>query len=55
MFLVAISALGQFRLSRLSKERKHPVEHRSLPTSEVNAVHDSLDTTKVCCLSLFAY
>ncbi|XP_058771507.1 uncharacterized protein LOC131644913 [Vicia villosa] len=47
MFLVAISALGQFRLPELSKERKHPVEHRSLPTSEVNVMHDFLDTTKV--------
>ncbi|CAK8530618.1 unnamed protein product [Lathyrus sativus] len=47
MFLVAISALGQFRLPRLSKERKHPVEQMSLPTSEVNVMHDFLDTTKV--------
>lgn len=47
MFLVAISALGQFCLPRLSKERKHTVEHRSLLTSEVNVMHDFLDTTKV--------
>lgn len=53
MFLVAISALGQFCLPRLSKERKHTVEHRSLLTSEVNVMHDFLDTTKVWCLSFF--
>jgi hypothetical protein len=48
MFLVAISALSQFYLPRLSKEKKqHPVEHRSLPTSEVNIMNDFLDTTKV--------
>ncbi|XP_057433002.1 uncharacterized protein LOC130725831 [Lotus japonicus] len=46
IFLVAISALGLF--PRLSKERKHTVEHRSLPSSEVNiAMHDLLDTTKL--------
>ncbi|XP_027356593.1 uncharacterized protein LOC113865952 isoform X2 [Abrus precatorius] len=47
LFLVAISALGQFCLPRLCKERKDPVEHRYLPSSEVNvAMHDFFDATK---------
>ncbi|XP_029129856.1 uncharacterized protein LOC109811516 [Cajanus cajan] len=46
IFLVAISAMGQFCLPWLSKERKHSVKHRSLPSSEVTVgMHDSLDAT----------
>lgn len=52
IFLVAISALGQFCLPWLCKERKQSVEHRSLPSSDVKVtVHDFLDATKVCNLS----
>ncbi|XP_061341523.1 uncharacterized protein LOC133287864 [Gastrolobium bilobum] len=57
IFLVAISALGQFCLPWLCKERKHPVEHRSLPSSEINvAMNDFLDGTKLedFCISAVA-
>ncbi|QCD76812.1 uncharacterized protein LOC114186534 [Vigna unguiculata] len=48
IFLVAISALGQFCLPWLCKERKQSVEHRSLPSSDVKvSVHDFLDATKL--------
>ncbi|KAK7246429.1 hypothetical protein RIF29_41297 [Crotalaria pallida] len=47
IFLAAISALGHFCLRPLLKERKYPVEHRSLPSSEVNiTMNDFLDSTK---------
>ncbi|CAL0300917.1 unnamed protein product [Lupinus luteus] len=46
IILVAI-ALGQIYLRPFFKERKHSVEHRSLPSSEVETVMgDFLDTTK---------
>ncbi|TKY71774.1 hypothetical protein E2542_SST00506 [Spatholobus suberectus] len=46
IFLLAISALGQFCLPWLCKERKHSAGHRSLPSSEVNiAMHDFFDAT----------
>ncbi|KAG4383757.1 hypothetical protein AAZX31_13G135600 [Glycine max] len=57
IFLVAISALGQFCLPWLCKERKHSVEHRSLPSSEVNvAMNDFFDTKKLeeCCVLAIA-
>ncbi|KAL9321164.1 hypothetical protein ACSQ67_013003 [Phaseolus vulgaris] len=48
IFLVAISALGQFCLPWLCKERKQSVEHRSLPSSHVKvSMHDFLDATKL--------
>ncbi|KAK7302864.1 hypothetical protein RJT34_13761 [Clitoria ternatea] len=47
VFLVAINALGQFCLPHLWKDRKHPVQHKSLSSSEVNvATRDFLDETK---------
>ncbi|XP_019419904.1 PREDICTED: uncharacterized protein LOC109330247 isoform X1 [Lupinus angustifolius] len=46
IILVAIS-LGQIYLRPFFKERKHSIEHRSLPSSEVEtAMDDFLDTTK---------
>ncbi|CAJ1961806.1 unnamed protein product [Sphenostylis stenocarpa] len=48
IFLVAISALGQFCLPWLCKERKQSVEHKSLALSEVNvSMHDFLDAKKL--------
>ncbi|KAK7395488.1 hypothetical protein VNO78_16047 [Psophocarpus tetragonolobus] len=56
ILLVAISALGQFCLPWLYKGRKHSVEHRSLPSSEVNvAMHGLLDAKEVeeyCALTI---
>ncbi|KAL2341830.1 hypothetical protein Fmac_009770 [Flemingia macrophylla] len=46
VFLVAISAMSQFCLPWLSRERKHSVKHRPLPSSEVTvAMHGSSDAT----------
>lgn len=46
IFLVAISVLGQFCLPWLGKGSKHFVEHRSLPSAEVNVgMHEYLDAT----------
>ncbi|KAL1335863.1 hypothetical protein AAHE18_10G019700 [Arachis hypogaea] len=48
IFLFAVTALGQLCLPHLFKEKKHLVDHRSLPSSEINVVmHGSSDATKL--------
>ncbi|XP_030971997.1 uncharacterized protein LOC115992088 isoform X1 [Quercus lobata] len=48
VFLVIISALGQLGLPHLSKGGRYPVEHRPLPSSEVDcALIQSLDAREL--------
>ena len=48
VFLVIISALGQLGLPHLSKGGRYRVEHRPLPSSEVDcALIQSLDAREV--------
>ncbi|XP_065619039.1 uncharacterized protein LOC112020120 isoform X3 [Quercus suber] len=55
VFLVIISALGQLGLPHLSKGGRYPVEHRPLPSSEVDcALIQSLDARELeeFCISI---
>lgn len=55
VFLVIISAIGQLGLPHLSKGVRYPVEHRPLPSSEVDcALNQSLDARELeaFCISI---
>jgi hypothetical protein len=56
VFLVIISAIGQLGLPHLSKGVRYPVEHRPLPSSEVDcALNQSLDAREVCTETIIVF